>query len=171
MALASPCPGALPEPGRDVDTEPRSKSGLASHGVSFTGIMDLSGESMPLSVLLSTQSKAGKQLNQLLTPRGPQEIKGAIAHDVLKKREQCQWNAWHFLTTGESLAPSPYGGDWNRDYNPNPYEGAKPKNVDMYEGTGVGLLYRIQGADHMAWSLAGWNITRRGTEQRSRRKK
>lgn len=153
-----------------MESEPRRKSGLASHGVSFTGIMDLSGESASLSQLAKSQSRYGHMLNALLSPRGPQEIREAIARDVLKKREQCQWNAWHFLTTGESLAPSPYGGDWDRNYNPNPYDGAKPKDVHMYEGTGVGLLYRIQGADHMAWSLAGWNITRIGSEQRRRKK-
>lgn len=151
------------------------------------------GESFPLSLL--DWGETAKALNASLSPRGPREIREAIQHEVATKRELHAHNAWHFLTTGnnevarkdpegiwqfsdgDSLT-SPYGGNWDRTYNPNPYPEAKPKNIDMYEGTGVGLLYRIQGADHMAWSLAGWSLHRIDggkvrsltSEQRARRK-
>lgn len=117
-----------------------------------------SGESMPLSRV--SRGPKTTALNAALNPRGPREIREAIKHDLALKAGKCAWNAWHYLTTGESLAPSWYGGDWDRTYNPNPYPTARPKDIDMYEGTGVGLLYRIQGGDHMAWSLAGWSLNR-----------
>lgn len=109
-------------------------------------------------------------LNKALNPRGPAEQRAIIASDHEKHRQKCIDNAWHFLHTGESIAPSAYGGEFDRDYNPNPYPEAKPKDIDMYMGTGIGLLYRILGADHMYWELAGWNLVRSGAEQRARRK-
>lgn len=151
------------------------------------------GESFPLSLL--DRGKVAKALNAKLTPRGPAEIRRVIEHEVKKKRATYAYDAWHFLATGNNEVArknpdgiwefsegdsslSPYGGSWNRTYNPNPYPGAKPKDIDLYEGTGVGLLYRIQGADHMAWSLAGWSLSRieggkvrsLASEQRARRK-
>lgn len=151
------------------------------------------GESLPLSLL--DKSKAAQALNDQLFPRGPVEIFQSIENEAKAKRATYAYNAWIFLTEGNKVvcrkdsegiwqfskgdsSVSPYGGNWDRTYNPNPYSEAKPKDTDMYEGTGVGLLYRIQGADHMAWTLAGWSFQRiedgrvrsLASEQRARRK-
>lgn len=156
------------------------------------------GESLPLSLL--DRSKAAQALNAELSPRGPVGIRQSIEDEARDKRARYAHNAWVFLTTGNNeecrkdsegiwqfsegdSSASPYGGKWDRTYNPNPYPGAKPRDTDMYEETGVGLLYRIQGADHMAWSLAGWSLSRLApdatgeikvrslpSEQRARRK-
>lgn len=112
--------------------------------------------------------KLANSLMKELNPRSPLELRQTIAADRIAAREKQQQNAWVFLTTGESIAPSPYGGEWSRDYNPMPYPEARV-DPDFYLGTGIGLLYRITGAEHMAWSLAGWNLVRHGTEVRARR--
>lgn len=178
----------------------KQKAGLASYGVSFTGIMDLVGESVSLRELESTQSPAGRALNKELTPRGPVKIRRMIEEDAQTRREAQVRASWKFLTTGQNNLPNPCIGVADaegkpipgkvtpdgreamscRVYNPMPYDEARPKDIDMYEGTGIGLLYRIMGGEHMAWTLAGWNIGRvlndkggtRGlpSEQRARKK-
>ena len=119
---------------------------------------------------MQNRNKKERALNRALTPRGPAKCRLMIEQEQVEKSERCALNAWHFLTTGESILPSPYGGDWNREYNPYPYPDAKPVDVEMYMGTGVGLLYRLDGSWEHYWQLAGWNLVRTGSEQRSRRK-
>lgn len=78
----------------------------------------------------------------------------------------------HFLRTGlttEWYLP-PYGKEWDRDYNPNPYTDARP-DAEMYDGTGVGFLYgldsRVSDVHRrmFATDLAGWNLVREGVEE------
>lgn len=162
--------------------------------------IELTGESISLRELESTQSPAGRLLNKELNPRGPLKIRKLIEEELQAKRDDQQRASWKFLTSGQSIMPNPCVGVADNDgkpipnkvtpdgkeprscrvYNPMPYDEARPKNIDMYEGTGVGFLYRIMGAEHMAWTLAGWSIGRvindkgetRGlpSEQRARRK-
>jgi hypothetical protein len=48
----------------------------------------------------------------------------------------------------------------SRDYDPMPYPEALPKDLRMYEGTGIGAIYGLDYSTDMAWQLAGWNIGR-----------
>lgn len=162
--------------------------------------VELTGESISLRELESEQSPAGRKLNKELTPRGPLKIRLLIQEDAQARRDDQQRASWKFLTTGQSTKPNPCIGVADEEgkpipnkispdgkearscrvYNPMPYSEARPKNIDMYEGTGIGFLYRIMGGEHLAWTLAGWNIGRvlnnkgetRGlpSEQRARRK-
>lgn len=110
-----------------------------------------------------------------LTPRP--KLKQRMSHfvDLAARRMSQRDAAWHFLTTGEGDEPAqakpPWGKIWDRDYNPMPYPEARPVDPMFYEGTGIGHLYGIDLSSQMAWTLAGWNLVRTGSEQRKRRKK
>lgn len=92
-------------------------------------------------------------------------------------RAQQKASARAFLVEGEAIQdwqPS-YGKKWDREYNPLPYPEALPKDTEMFEGTAIGFLCGLfgesgcAGYEH-AWQLAGWNLTRKGAEVRSRRR-
>lgn len=42
----------------------------------------------------------------------------------------------------------------SRSYDPGP----TPEDEAMYEGTGIGALYGMDGSEKFAWQLAGWNL-------------
>lgn len=104
-----------------------------------------------------------------LNPRAAYEVRGAagqLVSGVLKlieeraqRREKERGAAWTYKTTGASEGPSPDGQPWSRDYNPLPYPEALPEDLQMYEGTGIGALYGLPGAELYMWQLAGWNLT------------
>jgi hypothetical protein len=85
--------------------------------------------------------------------------------EVEARRERQKRSALNWLLTGEQdKEPPPYGAEWDRNYNPMPYPEASPGSatmpVEFYVGTGVGLLYGLEGSDGLAWQLAGWLIPR-----------
>lgn len=46
------------------------------------------------------------------------------------------------------------GDPCSRTYWPGP----TPDDEAMYEGTGIGALFGLDGSDCHAWQLAGWNL-------------
>lgn len=115
--------------------------------------------------------------NDELTPIGP----GAPERLEQKRsrRDQESTSAIRYLLgEDEHLTPPPYGTAWDQSYNPLPYPEARPTDSDMYVGTGIGMLYGIEGAVNGKWTssnkfwseLAGWTLVRTGSETRMRRK-
>lgn len=123
-----------------------------------------------------TERKLYRQLN----PVGPAKLRLLIKEDQEAQRHKQQSAAYHFLVTGAIVHPHPClateqgpgrtGDSGYKVYNPRPYPEAAPLDPEMYEGTGIGALYNIQGSRHHLWQLAGWTLTRAGAEQRARRK-
>lgn len=70
--------------------------------------------------------------------------------------------ALDFLTWGDTQGDHakrclrPAGLVCSREYDP----GAMPEDEKLYEGTGIGSLYGLNGTEHdpHAWQLAGWNV-------------
>lgn len=108
-------------------------------------------------------------LYRALNPKAPAKSRQQIAEDALLRRLRESENARWWLFTAESLTPIPYGHEWNREYNSQPYPEAKP-DPEEYAGTGIGCLYGFPGSERHSWQLAGWNLVRTGAEQRARRK-
>jgi hypothetical protein len=45
-------------------------------------------------------------------------------------------------------------------YDPMPYPEAEPLDARMYEGTGIGYLYGVEGCEHFAAELGDWTLGR-----------
>ncbi len=43
-------------------------------------------------------------------------------------------------------------------YDPLPYPEAEPADVRLYEGTGIGFLYGVEGCEHFATELGDWTL-------------
>lgn len=84
------------------------------------------------------------------------------AEEVEKTRRKEEDCAWRFLTSRdetlhiESCVFARRGDPaCSRNYDP----GEEPDR-NLYEGTGIGALFGLDGTRHRAHELAGWNVIR-----------
>lgn len=97
----------------------------------------------------------------------PAEARTARAKRLERRREDERLCALDFLTWGDEqgvhakrcIHKGTTTPTCSREYHPGPM----PVDEKMYEGTGIGTLFGLNGHDRdpHAWQLAGWNITRR----------
>lgn len=82
------------------------------------------------------------------------------------KRRARDWDdATDFLYQGDEdgrhAARCPHRTTCQRVYDPSPRGAGEPEAV-MYEGTGIGALFGMDGSDHHLWQLAGWTLGKGG---------
>lgn len=66
--------------------------------------------------------------------------------------------ALDFLTWGDDRHECIFAMEGKQPCSRTYYAGPPPEDVKLYEGTGIGALYDLQGTEHHKWQLAGWNI-------------
>lgn len=98
--------------------------------------------------------------------RAPADARARHIAELAKRRNAQANDAFDFVYGGDedgrhakrcvfALA----GGDaCARAYDPFPYPDAAPEPARDYDGTGIGALYGLAGAEAHAWQLAGWNL-------------
>lgn len=89
-----------------------------------------------------------------------------------EERENQRQAAEIFLVRGHGsplAADPPYGKEWNREYNAQPYPEAVVED-EMYDGTGIGFLYGMDSSisdrlrNRYTLEMAGWILVRTGAE-------